>query len=175
MAEQRAEDGVGVGLAQPAEAHRTGPHRRLECAGLGAVQPEAVQRGEQLEAHLHPPLPRPERLAGGRHRVQRQAPAEEQRVAHARALVAALRQPERRAQVRPGAQQVQAPPGGRVDRDDGLAAEAEHRARDRRHVAGLVERRDELGRAIGPAARVQAAELLLAGLGRYVDTAVAHR
>ena len=39
VAEQRAEDRVGVGLAQPAEAQRAGAHGRLERAGVRAVEP----------------------------------------------------------------------------------------------------------------------------------------
>ena len=107
------------------------------------------------------------------HRIQRQPAAKQQRVADAMALVAAVGQADLRAQRRAGLQQVEPVAGGGVDGDDRLAAEAEHGARDRLDVTGLVERRDEL-LALRAATFVQRAELLVAGRPGDVDAAIAH-
>jgi hypothetical protein len=138
------------------------------------VELELAERGEQLEADVHPLLPGAARLLGGRHRVQRQPAPEQQRVAHPHALVAAVGQPELGAQRLPGGEQVEPVPGRRVDGHHGLAApEAVHGARDLLDGARLVEGRDQL-QPVGPAPLVERAQLLVGGLGRDVDAAVAH-
>ena len=142
---------------------------------LGLVEPEAGERGEQLEADADPLLPALRRLARGRHRVQRQPAAEEQRVADPHPLVAAVGQPELGAQRRAGAEQVAPRARRRVDRDDRAAApEALDRARDLLDGAGRVERRHELDPALRRAPLVQRHELLVGRLGGDVDAAVAH-
>jgi hypothetical protein len=176
VAEQRAEDRVGIGLAQAAEAQRPVADRRLErVRAVGAEEVERVERREQLEAGRHPRLPAAEPLVCAGDGVQRQAAPEEQRVADPHALVAAGRQPEGLTQRHAGRQEVEPRTGGRVDRRDGLAPEAQDRAGDAVHVARRVERRDELRlRRIGAAPLVQRDELLVAGLCGDVDAAVPH-
>ena len=162
VAEQRAEDGVGIGLAQPAEAHRPGAHGRLERAGVRAVEPDAAPA--RRRARSRPPSTPPTPPAPGRPPAPGTAAGAGGRAAR-RTRASARSGPRAarasRAAAIPARQQVQAPARGRVDRHDGLAAEAEDGAHDGRHVARLVERRHQLGGAVGPAARVQGAELLL--------------
>jgi hypothetical protein len=176
VADHRAEHGVGVGLAEAPEAQRAVVDLALDgAAGVGPVEPERGQRGEQLEADADPALPVGQRLAGRGHGVQRQPAPEEQRVADAVALEAPLGQAELLAQRRAGREQVQPMAGGGVDRGDGLAAEAQHGACDRLHAAGDVERRDELDPLpLAAAPLVQRAELLVGGRRRDVDAAIAH-
>src|SRR5919107_3894024 len=99
MADHRAEDGVRIGLAEAPEAQRALVDAALDRgAGLRAEELQRRERGEELEADADPALPRGQRLARRRDGVQRQAAAEEQRVADAVALEAPVRQPELLAQ-----------------------------------------------------------------------------
>ena len=175
VAEQPAEDRVRVGLADAAEAQRGGADRRHRARAVGPEHAEVGERGEEFEPDADPLLPARRRDALGGDRVEREPAAVEQRVADAHALVAAVGQPELGAQRRARREQVEPRPRRRVDGDDGLAAaEPADRARHLLDRAGGVERGHELHPARGRAPLVQRHELLVAGLGRDVDAAIAH-